>query len=160
MVEMIVSPEISALDQSQTIPISTGVVAPVINKRSADTVVVTPDGQPVVIGGLMQNTKTTTDTKIPLLGDIPGLGNLFKHKQKAGTKTELMIFLTPHIIMQPTQLAKMSGHEEGATVLAPKAFPEEELNRFIDRLPVKASTPPDIAPEYRGKAPKKKKRAE
>jgi general secretion pathway protein D len=160
MVEMIVSPEISALDQSQTIPISTGVVAPVINKRSADTVVVTPDGQPVVIGGLMQNTKTTTDTKIPLLGDIPGLGNLFKHKQKAGTKTELMIFLTPHIVMQPTQLAKMSGHEEGATVLAPKAFPEEELNRFIDRLPVKASTPPEIAPEYRGKAPKKKKRSE
>jgi general secretion pathway protein D len=157
---MIVSPEISALDQSQTIPISTGVVAPVINKRSADTVVVTPDGQPVVIGGLMQNTKTTTDTKIPLLGDIPGLGNLFKHKQKAGTKTELMIFLTPHIIMQPTQLAKMSGHEEGATVLSPKAFPEEELNRFIDRLPVKAGTPPEIAPEYRAKAPKKKKRSE
>ncbi len=62
-VEMIVSPEISSIDQSQTIPISTGVFAPVIDKRSADTVVVTPDGQPVVIGGLMQTLRAQSILK-------------------------------------------------------------------------------------------------
>ena len=44
---------------------------------TADTVVVTPDGQTVIIGGLIQNQKTLTETKIPFLGDIPGLGLLF-----------------------------------------------------------------------------------
>ncbi|HVY71576.1 MAG TPA: hypothetical protein VHH73_16705, partial [Verrucomicrobiae bacterium] len=79
LVEMIVSPQISQLSD-QSVPISQGVNAPVIDMRSADTVVVTPNRQTVIIGGLMQNQKTQSESKIPLLGDIPGLGNLFKHK--------------------------------------------------------------------------------
>src|SRR5678815_5644965 len=80
LVEMILSPETSELvaDRSQWVPISTGpsgsISAPVINSRSADTVVVTPNGQTVIIGGLMANTKADSVTKIPLLGDIPVLG--------------------------------------------------------------------------------------
>ncbi len=70
MVQMIVAPQISSLSE-QTVTVSAGVNAPVIDLRSADTVVVTPDGQTVVIGGLMQNSKTSTDSKIPWLGDIP-----------------------------------------------------------------------------------------
>jgi general secretion pathway protein D len=57
MVEMIVSPQISTLDSTLTVPISAGVSAPVINIRSADTVVVTPDGQTVIIGGLSPKPK-------------------------------------------------------------------------------------------------------
>jgi len=52
------------------------VYAPNLLKRSANTVVVTPDGQTVVIGGLISNDKSTSESKIPLLGDIPVLGNL------------------------------------------------------------------------------------
>lgn len=143
MVEMIVSPEISSLT-SETIPISPGVGAPVIAKRAADTVVVTPDGQTVIIGGLMQNEKTSTDSKIPFLGDIPGLGLLFKRKVKADAKTELMIFLTPHIINQPSRLAALSAQERRASQLAPKAFTDQELDRFLDGLPVKESKPPEV----------------
>lgn len=139
-VEMIVAPEISSLDNSRTISISPGVVAPVINTRSADTVVVTPDGQSVVIGGLMENNKTQAESKIPVLGDIPGLGNLFKRKQKGGTKTELIIFLTPHIVRDPAQLSGVSRNEAGKAVIAPNAFSEEELNRFLDGVPMKPST--------------------
>src|SRR5436190_3040307 len=86
MVEMIVSPETSDLvaDRSQWVPISSGpggsVSAPLINSRSADTVVVTPDGQTVIIGGLMQDSKAEAESKIPLLGDLPFLGALFKRK--------------------------------------------------------------------------------
>lgn len=139
MVEMIVSPEISDLTD-QTIPISGGsnpVGAPVISKRSADTVVVTPDGQTVIIGGLMSNSKSSIDSKIPLLGDIPLLGNLFKRKLRADEKTELMIFLTPQVVNTPTQVAKVTADEKASIDLSPSSFTEKELNRFIDGLPRK-----------------------
>ena len=141
MVEMIVSPQISQLSD-QSVPVSLGVNAPVINTRSADTVVVTPDGQPVIIGGLMQKSKLRSDSKIPILGDIPLLGNLFKHKTSSDTKTELIIFLTPHIVMAPTQLAALSARERSKSELAPKAFTEQELNKFIDELPAKDAPAP------------------
>lgn len=136
MVEMIVSPEISSLTD-QTVPIAAGVSVPVIAKRAADTVVVTPDGQTVIIGGLMQNNKASSDSKIPFLGDIPVLGNLFKRKGRNDTKTELIIFLTPRIVGEATQLASMTAKEKDNNQLAPKAFSEEELNRYLDTLPAK-----------------------
>jgi general secretion pathway protein D len=141
MVEMIVSPEISNLSD-QTVTISAGVSAPVINNRSADTVVITPDGQTVVIGGLMQNTVLKNDYKLPILGDIPLLGMAFKRTVKSNAKTELMIFLTPHVIHQPEQLAAMTHAERASTQLVPKSsFTEEELNRYLDELPNKQETP-------------------
>jgi type II secretory pathway component GspD/PulD (secretin) len=141
LVEMIVSPQISQLSD-QSVPISAGVSAPVIDLRTADTVVVTPTGQTVIIGGLMRTQKTQADSKIPVLGDIPGLGNLFKRKVKSNTKTELLIFLTPHIVKEPTDLAGMSAAEKRSIELAPKAFTQEELDRFIDGLPVKDANAP------------------
>lgn len=137
LVEMIVSPQISSIDASLSIPISSGVNAPVIDVRSADTVAVTGDGETVIIGGLMETDKTTTDTKIPLLGDIPLLGNLFKHHQKNNTQTELLIFLTPHIVQNPTELAALSAREKARSD-APKEFKEKELEKFFDSLPTKA----------------------
>jgi general secretion pathway protein D len=146
MVEMILAPQISDLSE-QTVAISTGVSAPVINTRSAQTVVVTPDGQTVVIGGLMENRKIETDSKIPILGDIPLLGAAFKHKVRSSTKTELLIFLTPHIVKQPTQLAAMTANERANSQIVPKAFSEEELNRFLDGLPQKDDAKPKKTPK-------------
>ncbi len=140
MVEMVVSPEISNLSE-QTVAISAGYNAPVINSRSADTVVLTPDGQTVIIGGLMENDKAETDNKIPLLGDIPLLGNLFKRQIRAHTKTELLIFLTPYIVKQPTQLAAMSSRERANMELVPKSFSEQELDRFLNSVPAKDPAP-------------------
>jgi general secretion pathway protein D len=149
-VEMIVSPEISTLTD-QTIPISQGVGAPVIAKRSADTVVVTPHGQTVIIGGMMQNTTASTDNKIPLLGDIPGLGRLFKRKIKDGSKTELLIFLTPYIATYTRDLTAMTHDERKQLELAPKSFNEQELNKFLDGLPAKDP----IAPPEKGASDKR-----
>jgi len=136
-VEMIVSPEISSLTD-QTVSIAAGVSVPVIAKRSADTVVVTPDGQPVIIGGLMQNNKTGVDYKIPVLGDIPFLGMLFKRQAKSTTKTELLIFLTPHIVQSPVQLLALSEKERAGTKLQKKAFTEEDMEQFLNELPKKS----------------------
>jgi general secretion pathway protein D len=136
MVEMIVSPQISAIDPTTSVQISSGIFANAINTRSADTVTVTPDGQTVIIGGLIQDAKSKNETKIPFLGDIPVLGNLFKRQQRSDSKTELIIFLTPHIIPNPTQLAALTDAER-AKMDPLKSFSEEELNRFLNDLPHK-----------------------
>jgi general secretion pathway protein D len=143
MVEMIVSPEISNLSD-QTVAVSTGtntVGAPVINRRSADTVVVTPDRTTVVIGGLMQNNKTESVSKVPFLGDLPLLGALFRRKVTGDTKTELLIFLTPQIIKQPSELAAVATKEQANNRLAPKAFSQDDMDRFFDRLPQTKDAP-------------------
>lgn len=68
-------------------------------KRSADTIVRLKDGQTMVIGGLIGSDEAKQMSKIPFLGDIPILGNLFKHIQKSKSDTEVMIFLTAHEVM-------------------------------------------------------------
>ncbi len=135
-VEMIVTPQDSQIDPTQTEPIAAGVNAPVIDTRTADTVVVTPDGLPVVIGGLMVNDKTSSDSKIPILGDIPVLGILFKHKTSTDTKNELMIFLTPHIVRLPSELPAL-GASQQRQMLMPKSYSEQELDQFLERVPLK-----------------------
>ena len=112
-----------------------------INSRSADTVVVTPDNQTVIIGGMMQNSKAEGESKIPFLGDIPLLGNLFKRKTKTDGRTELIIFLTPHIIPAPTQMAALTESEREKSE-ASKGLTEKELNQFLDKLPVKDADKP------------------
>lgn len=144
MVEMIVSPEISNLSD-ETVNISTGTDAagaPIINTRSADTVVITPNGQTVVIGGLMQNTKTEVVSKVPVLGDLPLLGFAFRRKVKADSKTELLIFLTPYIVKQPGELAAMTTNERNSLRMLPKSLSEEELNRFLETVTPKTNAPP------------------
>jgi len=149
LVEMILAPQISEVDatHSQAIAYATNgaaITAPYIDIRSANTVVVTPDGQTVVIGGMMQNSKTSTDSKIPILGDIPGLGLLFHHKISSQVKTELIILLTPYIVRTPGDLARMSQDERGRTDLAPKAFSQKVLNQYLE--PGQDQPPPGAAP--------------
>lgn len=158
MVEMIVSPSTSVLaDRAQWVATGNGVSSPVINSRSADTVVVVPDGMPVVIGGLMENQKQQSDSKIPVLGDIPLLGAAFKRKITQNVKTELLIFLTPHIVGSPTQLAGLTQKERGASDQTQKAFSEQEMDKFLDTLPVKESPVPGQIPNPIDTQPNPKK---
>jgi general secretion pathway protein D len=137
MVEMIVAPEISTLTD-QTIPISVtengSVGSPVIAKRSAETVVVTADGQTVVIGGLMENQKTEVVKKVPLLGDIPLLGAAFRRTTTEEEKKELLIFLTPEIVNNPKEMGALSKREAQSLQLAPKSFNQEKVSQFMDDL--------------------------
>jgi len=71
---------------------------PIIATRKADTKITIENGRTVVIGGLMRNSTTETTSKVPILGSIPLLGNLFRSKVTVNTKTELVVFLTPKII--------------------------------------------------------------
>lgn len=71
-----------------------------VNSRNAKTKVLVKNGQTAVIGGIYQNDSTQNETKVPLLGDIPIFGWLFKTKSRDNTKNELLIFLTPRILAQ------------------------------------------------------------
>ncbi|RZA36835.1 MAG: type IV pilus secretin PilQ family protein [Lysobacteraceae bacterium] len=71
---------------------------PQINKREITTAVLVEDGQTVVIGGVYEFTDRSSIAKIPFLGDIPFLGNLFKKKGRSKEKAELLIFITPKIL--------------------------------------------------------------
>lgn len=131
-VEMIVAPEISSLTD-QTVPISSTASAPVIAKRSAETVVVTPNAKTVVIGGLMQTQKTESIRKIPLLGDIPGvLGTPFRRTIKSDVKSELMIFLTPYIVNNKADAERVTTEEVNRAGLLQKTYGKPEYDAYLD----------------------------
>ncbi len=77
-------------------------------KRQARTTVRVPDGQMVVIGGLLKEDRMDRSTLVPCLGHIPGLGHLFRTDRKSGNKTNLLIFITPHIIRDADELDKVT----------------------------------------------------
>ena len=130
-IEMIVSPEISSLSAT-SVQISQNFSAPVINKTSAETVVVTPDKTTVVIGGLMQKTDSTQINKVPLLGDIPYLGNAFKRTTKTSNKTELVIFMTPYIVEGTDRLEDLSVEDVNRTDLPQEAFTQKDAAQYLD----------------------------
>jgi general secretion pathway protein D len=132
-VEMIVAPEISSISDSP-VQVTNGVTSPIINKRSAETVVVTPDATTVVIGGLMNTEKNSTMQKVPILGDIPVLGLAFRRLQKHTQKRELIIFLTPYIVNSPGEFKEVSLSEVNRAELLPKVFSKKELNDNLDTL--------------------------
>ncbi|MFC1524992.1 type II secretion system protein GspD, partial [Planctomycetota bacterium] len=78
---------------------------PAKTKRTAKTTVTIPDKDTVIIGGLTRDNMNTTEKKIPLLGDIPLLGALFRWTKTEGQKTNLCIFITPHIMKRFSELA-------------------------------------------------------
>jgi general secretion pathway protein D len=105
-----VRPEISS-QSGESVQISEKLDLPVFTTRSSQTKVAVRDGQTIVIGGLIQDELRDTIKKVPLLGDVPLLGNLFKRTQKDKAKTELLIFLTPHVAANAGELVPISDAE-------------------------------------------------
>jgi len=86
--------------------------AAITTKRQATTSVVVEDGATVVIAGLIRDDKTGSIGKIPILGDIPLLGWLFKNRSQNKTKTNLLIFITPRIVTSAEDLRKITEEEQ------------------------------------------------
>jgi len=77
---------------------ATGGFVPSIDTREIETQVLVRDGQTVVLGGIYETERRETINKVPFLGDIPGVGNLFKSRSNVSNKAELLIFVTPRIL--------------------------------------------------------------
>lgn len=93
-VKLQVYQEVSSV-QTQTINNAAGVIT---NKRSLESTVLVDEGQIIVLGGLVQDSVSNGEDKVPVLGDIPGLGNLFRHETRRRTKTNLMVFIRPYVL--------------------------------------------------------------
>ncbi len=127
LVNMVVSPKITTRS-AETVPISETLNAQAFATRSAQTRVAVHDGQTIVIGGLIEDQMKDTIKKIPLLGDVPLVGNLFKRTIKEKTKTELLIFLTPHVAKEARDLTAISDAERARSNLNSDG-PDAELFR-------------------------------
>jgi pilus assembly protein CpaC len=92
-----VTPEVSALDFGNALTLS-GFTVPAISTRRADTEIELKDGQSFGIAGLLDRRATTLLSKVPGIGDIPILGQLFRSRSINKTNSELMVFVTPHIV--------------------------------------------------------------
>jgi general secretion pathway protein D len=96
-------------------------------KRSAKTTVIVDDSQTIVIGGLISNDNNEAKTSVPCLGTIPIFGWAFKQTTTLKRKTNLLIFLTPHIITSPEDIDRVTTHERQRREQAPAI--EERLRQ-------------------------------
>ncbi len=119
-VSMEIQPEISALT-SRTTQVSENLQTPVFSVRQLQTSVMVKDGETIVIGGLIQTNDEERSTKVPLLGDLPVIGGLFKSYKYNRIKTELLMILTPKVIR--------SGKESAAQELL-RQLTREEIQRL------------------------------
>ncbi|MCM8770005.1 MAG: hypothetical protein NC911_10145 [Candidatus Omnitrophica bacterium] len=83
-------------------------------KREADTTLIVPNNQTVVLGGLIRNDTEKVIHKVPFFGDIPVVKHLFRHQRDAGTKTNLLIFITPRIITSFEEAERLRQEKEKA----------------------------------------------
>ena len=111
LVRMQINLEVTAIDLAGTLATST--TQPVTLKRTVDTTVIVRDSQTIVIGGLIDDTTTINETKVPLLGDLPVLGWMFKDRSETKTKTNLYIFLTPRVIKNPAEAENVLQEKKG-----------------------------------------------
>lgn len=115
-----VEPEISSLGQSNIL-VQPGVTAPIIDTRRAESRVEVASGQTIVIGGLMEDRRESVVQKVPWLGDIPLVGEAFRRTRVNKVKTELLIFLTPHVAQETSALTPMNADEMQGLKLVPNA---------------------------------------
>jgi general secretion pathway protein D len=143
LVEMVIDGDtgISSLNRSAPLQITSNVFAYPITNRLVNTSVIVPDGMTVVIGGLMRDEEADAISKIPILGDVPWAGTLFRRTIKTKQKTELIIFLTPHVVEKTPRLETLSVAEMSKTELAPTAFTGDEMNRHLDNWQTLAPRP-------------------
>ena len=88
----------------QVVPSATGGFVPSIDTREIATQVLVNDGQTVVLGGILETERRDAEQKVPFLGDLPGVGHLFKSTTKTDNKDELLIFVTPRILREGSNL--------------------------------------------------------
>ena len=98
MLRLNIAPEFSVLVTRVQVATSN---VPVVDTRKVNTIALVKDGQAVVLGGLRKKETSKQINKVPVLGDIPVLGHLFRFEGEATAMTELVIFITPHIIAEP-----------------------------------------------------------
>ena len=138
-VRMSIYQEVSKIDSTTTKDPN----GPTTSKRSIESNVLVDDGGIIVIGGLLEDSYAQADDKVPLLGDIPGLGNLFRNTNRTRTKTNLMVFLRPIVVRDAaTSDALMTDRYDAIRAVQQAAQPEQRaLLNAVSGAPVLPALP-------------------
>ena len=121
----------------------------ITNKRSLESTVLVDDGQIIVLGGLIQDSLTDGADKVPILGDVPVLGNLFRYENRKRTKTNLMVFLRPYVIRSAQSSEKLTFDrydyllgEQNKVEPETRTYWPEDAGPRLPQLPAKSTNKP------------------
>ena len=117
--------EVSSVSQTTTSAID----SPTIQQRRVKTTVIVNDSEAVTLGGLIQNKTATVNSQVPIIGDIPVLGNAFRQKDDTISKTELIIMITPHVVRDQNEARRVT----------------DEYRRKLDRFAPHGGSVPHLA---------------
>ena len=125
--------EVSSVSSTTT----SGIDSPTISQRKITTNIAVDNGQTIALGGLIQESKNQTKSKVPVAGDIPVLGNLFKRKGDKLAKTELLVLITPRVIRNGTEArsvtAELRGRVQGADGLVRTGIAQQkDIHRILE----------------------------
>ncbi|ASY45462.1 MAG: type II secretion system secretin GspD [Pseudomonadota bacterium] len=123
-------------------PVSNSSSDLIINKREIETTVTVDDGEILALGGLLDDNERKTIERIPLLSDIPGLGELFKSRSRSRTKTNLMVFIRPTILRSKEDAQKLTQQRYGYV-----------RNMQLQRNPDMEPTIDELVRDYMGATP-------
>ena len=139
-IKMTIFQEVSSV-QASSVNASTGLIT---NKRSIESTVLVDDGSIVVLGGLLQDEYSGNEDKVPGLGDVPLLGNLFKNEKRSRKKTNLMVFLRPVVLRDARETGNLAlDRYELMRAIQKDAQPTPSSVVPVNEAPV---MPPQVAP--------------
>ena len=104
---------------------------PSVNRRATKASLNIKDGNTIILGGLMRDTITRTASRVPLLGDLPIVGSLFRSTSSSREKSELLVFLTPHVVRTPAEATTLTDNIKNNMLETPRSL----------RAPADGSTP-------------------
>jgi general secretion pathway protein D len=149
-VKLVIAQEVSSV-QASSVNAASGLIT---NKRSIDSTVLVQDGGIVVLGGLLQDEYADNQDKVPLLGDIPLLGNLFKSQSRSRKKTNLMVFIRPLVVRDASgtdslsmdRYEQMRSQQQSAQPAPNRLLPLNDAPVLQPRAPLPIPLPPAATP--------------
>ena len=153
LIRLEIKQEITAIAENVAQTIGTGTssvpVGPTTTKRSMETTTIAQDQQTLVIGGLVRDNLILSEKKLPWLGDIPWLGWLFKSQTRASEKLNLLVFLTPHLVRDQSDMIELNERKARDVNSLQRENRIEEPTRLkqdvLERLELPSTAPPPPA---------------
>ena len=153
LIRLEIKQEITAIAENVAQTIGTGTssvpVGPTTTKRSMETTTIAQDQQTLVIGGLVRDNLILSEKKLPWLGDIPWLGWLFKSQTRASEKLNLLVFLTPHLVRDQSDMIELNARKARDMNSLQRENRIEEPTRLkqdvLERLELPSTAPPPPA---------------
>ena len=150
LIRLEIKQEITAIAENVAQTIGSGSasipVGPTTSKRSMETTTIAQDQQTLVVGGLVRDNVTLSERKVPLLGDIPWLGWLFKTQSRQTEKLNLLVFLTPHLVRDDADVVELNARKAKDVNVLQRDNRIEEPTKLKQDVLERLELPSTVAP--------------